>query len=94
MNPRQHYLIGYDVALPKRLRKICKTVQVHSHSGQKSFYECTLSPAELQTVMSQLRTLIDSTQDRVIIVVLDARSDSITLGTGVKLNNDNFFLVA
>jgi CRISPR-associated protein Cas2 len=57
MTARHLFLIGYDIAHPRRLRQVLRCVQGHALGGQKSFYECRLSVAELQDLMARLRLL-------------------------------------
>lgn len=93
MTSRHLFLIGYDIAHPRRLRKVLRCVQGHALGGQKSFYECRLSVGELQELMGKLRQIIDAENDRVLFVRLDARSQSITLGCADPIASVEYFFV-
>ncbi|RMH08538.1 MAG: CRISPR-associated endonuclease Cas2, partial [Nitrospirae bacterium] len=77
---RRLYLIAYDVSDMRRLHRVREFLKGYSTGGQKSVYECWLTPAEHQEVLATLKTLIDPQHDRVHIVVLDGRSRPHTLG--------------
>ena len=94
MTARHLFLIGYDIAHPRRLRQVLRCVQRHALGGQKSFYECRLSTGELQELMAEMRHIIEPTEDRVLFVRLDARSESITLGNAEPIASINHFFIA
>ncbi len=70
---RSLYLVCYDVSCPRRLRQVHKFLLGYRVGGQKSFFECWLSPAELRSVQAMLAQLIDPAEDRVHIFQLDPR---------------------
>lgn len=41
---RSLYLACYDIADPKRLRRVCRLLQGYRVEGQLSAYECWLTP--------------------------------------------------
>ncbi len=88
---RRLYLIAYDVCDQRRLAKVREALKAYSTGGQKSVYECWLSPAELVEVRETLRRLIETTEDRVHIVTLDGRSRPATLGIAVPPSDPAFF---
>jgi CRISPR-associated protein Cas2 len=94
MNTRHLFLIGYDVTKNSRRRRVLRDVQGHALGGQKSFYECWLSVGELQTLLAQLRTRIDDSTDRVVLIRLDARSQSVQLGQAQAIANADYFHIA
>jgi CRISPR-associated protein Cas2 len=94
MNTRHLFLIGYDVTENPRRRRVLRDVQGHALGGQKSFYECWLSVGELQTLLAQLRTRIDDSTDRVVLIRLDARSQSLQLGQAQAIANADYFHIA
>lgn len=93
MQGRHLFLIGYDISCPRRLRQALTLVRAHALGGQKSFYECWLSTAELQRAMQSLRDLIDLDTDRVIFIRLDARCQPLLAGNAQPINQGDFFLV-
>lgn len=88
---RHLFLIGYDIASPRRLRRALKVVKSHAIGGQKSLYECWMTSAELQQAMHQLRQLIDVQADRVVFVRLDPRARMHMRGTAVAPADGEFF---
>lgn len=93
MTTRQLYLIGYDISHPRRLSRVLRCVQRHTLGGQKSFYECWLSAAELHTLRAQLACEINVAEDSVIFFRLDARTKTITLGCAEQIaSNDCFYI--
>lgn len=88
---RRLYLIAYDVCDQRRLAKVRELLKAYSTGGQKSVYECWLSPAELVEVTEALQGLIEMTEDRVHIVTLDGRSRPAVLGIAVPPSDPAFF---
>lgn len=91
MHSRHLFLVGYDIRQNRRRRNVLRDVKGHALGGQKSFYECWLSPAELHQLMDQLAQRIDRDCDRVIFVRLDARAESIRLGQAAPIDKGDFF---
>ena len=88
---RDLYITAYDIASPKRLRAALQIVKGHATGGQKSAYECFLSPAERRDLMSRLRAAIDPEEDRVLLIRLDPRSRVHTLGIAREPQDPPFF---
>lgn len=94
MHTRHLFLVGYDISEnPRRLRAL-RDVQHHALGGQKSFYECWLSVAELQALLAQLRQRIDADTDRVVLIRLDGRTQSLQLGQADPIASADFFHIA
>ncbi len=94
MNSRHLFLIGYDIHQNPRRQRVLRDVRQHALGGQKSFYECWLSVAELQALLAQLRMRIDTDIDRIVIVRLDARTQSLRLGAAQPVMADDYFHIA
>lgn len=73
MIQRSLFLVCYDVSCPKRLYRVHRYLLGFKVGGQKSFFECWFTAAELQMARSELRSLIDEMEDRVHIFQMDAR---------------------
>ena len=73
-------LVCYDVSSPKRLHRVHRFLTGYRIGGQKSFFECWLTPAELQQVRRELAALIEPVEDRVHIFQLDPRMKIECLG--------------
>lgn len=89
---RTLYLVCYDVCCPKRLRRVYKYLLGYRVGGQKSFFECWLTPAELRAVQSMLSQLIDLDEDRVHIFQLDPRMECDRLGLAKAPATEVFLL--
>lgn len=70
---RSLYLVAYDVADHKRLARVHRYLLGWKVEGQKSFFECWMTPAEQNLVMRELSGLIDAAEDRVHVFQLDPR---------------------
>jgi CRISPR-associated protein Cas2 len=80
MNGRDLYIAAYDVASQRRLRTVLNLIKRYATGGQKSAYECFLTPAERRNLLSELRSAIQPDEDRVLLIRLDPRSRVHTLG--------------
>ncbi|MBL8810479.1 MAG: CRISPR-associated endonuclease Cas2 [Planctomycetaceae bacterium] len=69
------YLICYDVADPKRLRKVYKTLQGAGESLQYSVFRCELSKEERQKLIELLWDILNLAEDRLLVANL-GHSDS------------------
>ncbi len=85
--------MGYDISENKRRSRALRDVQQHALAGQKSFYECWLSVAELQKLMAVMRSRIDDDTDRVVFIRLDGRSQSIQMGVAEPIAYDDYFYI-
>ena len=77
---RTLYLVCYDICCPKRLYRVHRFLLGYKVGGQKSFFECWLSSAELRLVQRTLATLLDGSVDRAHIFQLDPRMKNQGLG--------------
>ncbi len=91
MANRDLYIAAYDIASAKRLRAALKIVKGHATGGQKSAYECFLTPAERGDLLGQLRKVVKPREDRFMLIRLDPRSRVHTLGIGVPPSDPPFF---
>ena len=64
------YLVLYDVAKPKRWRKVYRLLQAAGAWAQLSAFFCRLTPAAQVGLSRQLAGVIDATADRLLIVDL------------------------
>lgn len=90
---RSLYLVAYDVCNPRRLRKVCKYLTGFKVGGQKSVYECWVTPAELRTMRGELEDLMDRTEDRLHIVALDPRMQTRCFGVATPFQPGHFSIV-
>ena len=93
-NPlRTLYLIAYDICEPKRLARVHRYLLGWKVGGQKSFYECWLTPAELREVMVALGDLIVPDEDRVHIFQLDPRMPPKCFGVATTSRDQTVIIV-
>jgi CRISPR-associated protein Cas2 len=90
---RTLYLICYDIADTKRLRHVHQCVLAYSVGGQKSFYECWLTAAELPRLQQQLSREIDSKLDRIHFFQLDPRMSPLFYGTARRQSVQPFMIL-
>ncbi|AEC18306.1 CRISPR-associated endonuclease Cas2 [Gallibacterium anatis] len=90
---RQHYLVSYDISDAKRLYRMHKLTQHYAISGQKSFYECWVTPEELKTLKQNITQVIDTEEDRVHIFQLDPRLDTMFFGVAKRQSYNPFLIV-
>lgn len=87
------FLVCYDVCCPKRLYQVRKYLLAFKVGGQKSFFECWLTPAELREVRTRLNELLDPDEDRAHIFQLDPRMARDFLGLATQPVTDVFMIV-
>jgi len=90
---RTLFLVCYDVAAPNRLAKVHKTIQAYALGGQKSFYECWLTPDDLRSLRESLAGLINPTEDRVHFFQLDPRIRPLFFGQAKRPSMTPFLIV-
>lgn len=74
MPHRDLYLICYDVAEPRRLSAALKLARRYATGGQKSAHEMFLTPAERDTLVTDMRALLEASVDRFLLLRLVPRS--------------------
>ena len=65
-------LIAYDIAAPKRWRRICDACADHGVRVQYSLFECWLEDSAFKELWSKLEKIIDPDEDRLVAYTLDA----------------------
>jgi len=83
---RTTYLVCYDVADDKRLRKVFKTCSNFGNHLQFSIFECDLNPSEKVELENALSKIINHDEDQVLFVTLgpaENRSDHIITAIGL-----------
>lgn len=67
---RNRYLVCYDVADPKRLRRTHSKMLGYGDPVQLSVFECELSRQEIAIMRSALSDLLNWDEDRILIADL------------------------
>lgn len=93
MTQRNLYIACYDIADPRRLRRALYVLRNYATGGQKSVFECYLTPAERAALVSEVVEVIDPAADRFLLLRLDARRRVRVLGVGLLPVDPAFFYV-
>ena len=83
---RTTYLVCYDIADDKRLRRTFKVCRGFGDHLQYSVFECDLNPSEKIELEQILNDLIDHTEDQVLFVALgpaEGRGDRVITALGL-----------
>ena len=77
---RALYLAAYDVADPKRLRRVRQVTRLFATGGQKSVFECFLTAEERRALLADACPLIDKDEDRLALLRVEERARPVLLG--------------
>ncbi len=67
---RHAYIVSYDIADPKRLRKVFQKMNGYGDHLQLSVFRCELSRSDLIRMRAALTDLIKNDEDQVLIIDL------------------------
>ncbi|MBI4867850.1 MAG: CRISPR-associated endonuclease Cas2 [Candidatus Wallbacteria bacterium] len=67
---RHLYIVAYDVAAPRRLKKVHRIVRDFGDRLQLSVYLCQLSEKELALLRERLTDVVNQAHDQVLFVRL------------------------
>lgn len=67
---RHTYIVSYDIADPKRLRKVFRVCQDYGNHLQYSVFECDLSATERVELEGKLKAVIHHEADQVLFIEL------------------------
>ena len=67
---RQSYLVCYDIADDRRLRKVFKLMRGFGDHLQYSVFECQFTPSDLVRCRTELARIIKHNEDQVLFVDL------------------------
>ena len=78
------YLAVYDIADPRRLRRIARTMQEFGIRVQKSVFECHLTGSQFKKLQQKAISLMDLNEDGVRLYPLfaDSRTKQTIIGQG------------
>lgn len=93
MPERTLHLAAYDVSDPRRLSAALKLSRAYATGGQKSVHEMFLTPAERRKLLEDMSALLDLDTDRFLLVRLDPRSRTHTLGVALPAADPDYFYV-
>src|SRR5262249_47430658 len=72
-SPMDTYLVAYDIANPKRLRKVARNCEDFGLRRQFSVFLCRLAATDLVRLKSRLYDIINLDYDQVLFIPLCAR---------------------
>lgn len=93
MTKRVLYIAAYDVSEPARLRKVHHVIKRFATGGQKSVFECFLTPSEREELLAEAGALMDEDEDRLALVRVEERARPILLGVATPAADPEFFYV-
>jgi CRISPR-associated protein Cas2 len=70
---KERYLVCYDIADPKRLRRVAALLEGFGQRIQKSVFECELEPHQLRALQAEVLRRIRTDEDAVQYLRLCAR---------------------
>jgi len=76
---RIRYLVSYDIANPKRLRRVAKCLESYGTRLQFSVFECPLDNTRLAQAKAALAEIINANHDQVLFVSLGSEASDATL---------------
>lgn len=68
MSAARHYIVAYDVASPKRWRRLQKLVRRVGERRQLSVFLCRMTPNRRDRLERELRQVLHPEDDRLLIV--------------------------
>ena len=93
MSTRRLYIAAYDIADPRRLRKVHEEVKRYATGGQKSVFECFLTPHERRSLMEKARSRVDEREDKFALLQVEERTKPILLGIATPAIDPDFYYV-
>ena len=90
---RRLYLAAYDICSARRLRTALYVLKGFASGRQKSVFECFLTGAERRELVETMRGIIDTNEDRFLLLPLGAEDDIKTLGRGVAPTDHSYFYI-
>jgi CRISPR-associated protein Cas2 len=76
---RVRYLVSYDIANAKRLRRVAKCLEGYGTRLQYSVFECPLDDLRLAQAKASLAEIVNSDHDQVLFVSLGPEAADATL---------------
>ncbi len=92
MPARTLYLAAYDVTDPDRLHAALRVLKGYACGGQKSVFECFLTERERRELVAEVRTVLDLTSDRFLLLPLGDITVR-TLGIAIPPSDPDFYYV-
>lgn len=87
---RNSYIVAYDIADPKRLRQVFKSMRSWGDHLQLSVFECQLTQTDLVRLRAELAGIIHHQEDQVLFVDIgpaEGRGDRVISALGKPYTN-------
>jgi len=84
MKQRALHLAAYDITAADRLCRALEILHDYATGGQKSVFECFLTPGERRELLQRMDETIDHEEDRFFLIPLSRRAKTRTLGSGTR----------
>lgn len=91
--PRKLYLAAYDVREPRRLARALRVIKGFASGGQKSAYECWLTPAETAELKRAMSGVLDLDEDCFALIPLNLRRPITPLGVAIPPADPDYFYI-
>jgi len=79
MRGRIRYIVSYDIAHPKRLRRVAKLMEGYGTRIQYSVFECALDELKLEQLKADARQELNTAEDQVLIISLGSSAKDANL---------------
>ena len=93
MSSRRLFLAAYDVRHPHRLMRALHVLKDYTCGGQKSVFECYLTPRERLDLLRRILGVIDDTEDYFLIVPLRLSAPVRTIGSASPPVDQGFMYI-
>lgn len=93
MSGRSLFIAAYDVASDSRRHQMHRAVKAYATGGQKSVFECFLTPMERQALWVRGCRLIDEREDRFALLRVEERTEPVLLGIATPPVDPDFYYV-
>ena len=67
-----HFIVAYDIALPRRLRRVARICSDYGQRLQKSVFECDMERTFFDEMWRRLEAELDGKEDRLVAYPLCA----------------------
>jgi CRISPR-associated protein Cas2 len=93
MPKRKLHIAAYDVRDPSRLRRMLRVIKDYATGGQKSAYECYLTPTEQIEMIERVMQTLDLGCDRFACIELRQSNRPKTLGKALMPQDLGYFYI-
>lgn len=90
---RRLYLAAYDIRCPQRLHAALRVLKGYASGGQKSVFECFLTPRERRELLAEVREVIEPSEDRFLLLPLAGERRVATLGIALAPEDPDYYYV-